>query len=154
MAKAKTMMSALPNPGPPLIPPAGGGKGGRRDKLILPQLLAMTAANRSTLHSWSWYSCKNSLLSLASLTGRRDKALPCFTDTSCEVSCLINRTIPVMFHSCTFGPLISAWPLVQLRLFLWLLIIGSCSFPSTLITSKGPEKVLQGIKWNTQILGV
>lgn len=62
------------------------------------QLFAMTAANGPALHSSTWYSYINSLPTQT--VG--DNVLPCFTGTSCEVSCLINRTPLVMFQSCTF----------------------------------------------------
>lgn len=59
-------MSALANPVALFSSLAvGGGTGGRRDKRNLQQLFAMTAANGSALHSSTWYSCKNSFLSLA-----------------------------------------------------------------------------------------
>lgn len=124
MAQAEAMMSALPNPGPPFIPCAGGGKAGREEgregrKAYLPQLLGMTAANSSTLHSWAGYSCKNSLLSLASLTGGGDKGRPCFTDA---VSCLINRTSQ-SHVLLTHIWLCSVSVTVTLRLFLCLQII-------------------------------
>ena len=105
-ARAKAMMSALSNPvGLALSPRCRRSKcrekGGRRGMCNV-QLFAMTSTNGSALHSLTWYSCINSLSS-PDLTSGRDNALPCLTDASCEVSCLINRTIPVMFQSYTFG---------------------------------------------------
>lgn len=80
----------------------GRREGGRRQGVWSLQLFAMTAINGPALHSSTWYSCKNSFPPLRLSPSGRDNALPCFTGTSCEVSCLINRTLPVMLHSC-FG---------------------------------------------------
>lgn len=82
----------------------GGGRGRKREGVCNLQLFAMmTVANGSALHSSTWCSCKNSHPSQA-LTSGRDNALLCFAGTSCEVSCLSNRKLPVMFQSCTFAP--------------------------------------------------
>lgn len=82
----------------------GGGRGRKREGMCNLQLFAMmTVANGSTLHSSTWCSCKNSHPSQALASGR-DNALLCFAGTSCEVSCLSDRKLPVMFQSCTFAP--------------------------------------------------
>lgn len=98
----------------------GGGRGRKREGICNLQLFAMmTVANGSALHSSTWCSCKNSHPSQA-LTSERDNALLCFAGTSCEVSCLSDRKLPVMFQSCTLLPPPSRCRAARLKIRLFL----------------------------------
>lgn len=59
-------------------------------------------------HQFSWIPQLGSHVLIALFSGSptpgRDNVLPCFTGTSCQVSCLNNRRTPVMFQSRTIWP--------------------------------------------------
>lgn len=123
------------------------------------QLFAMTASNGSALHSSTWYSCKNSLPSLALTSGRRQcpplffrhilwSQLPHQPHTTSHVS---------VMH---IWPQVSAQPLAQLGLILCQLMRStSCverKFNRTLrrqtfifhaVLQHTPLRQEQGVSW-------
>lgn len=92
---------------------------GRRGMFNL-QLFAVTASNSSALHSSTWYSCKNSLPSPVLKWERQ--CPPLFYRH------ILWSQLPHQPHNPShvsvmhIWPLLSAWPLAQLRLFLSVLV--------------------------------
>lgn len=122
------------------------------------QLFAMTASNGSASHSSTWYSCKNSLHSLALTSGRRQCPPLFFRHILCQLPHQPHTTSHVsVMH---IWPSVSAQPLAQLGLILCQLMSStSCverKFNRTLrgqkcifhaVLQPSPLRQEQGVSW-------